>query len=159
MFLMSATKKGFSSKEIQKQLGLKRYEPVWAIVHKLRKAMGNRDARYTLEGMIEFDEGYFTIESTEIEQIRGRGAVGKKNVAIMAESVPLEDEKTGEKSKSCRYFKAKVMDDHSKEGINSLVERSIDEKGLVFSDKSTSYVDISYDEASSSKSIRCSNKS
>jgi predicted ATP-dependent serine protease len=27
--LMSATKKGFSSKEIQRQLGLKRYEPVW----------------------------------------------------------------------------------------------------------------------------------
>ena len=31
MFLLTTTKKGFSSKEIQKQLGLKRYEPVWAI--------------------------------------------------------------------------------------------------------------------------------
>ncbi len=40
IFLMSTTKKGFSSKEIQRQLGLKRYEPVWAMVHKLRKAMG-----------------------------------------------------------------------------------------------------------------------
>ncbi len=67
MFLLMATKKGFSSKEIQKQLGLKRYEPVWSMVHKLRKAMGNRDVRYTLERMIEFDEGYFTIESSEIE--------------------------------------------------------------------------------------------
>lgn len=36
MFLLSATKKGFSSKEIQRQLCLKRYEPVWAMVHKLR---------------------------------------------------------------------------------------------------------------------------
>ena len=108
MFLMTATKKGFSSKEIQKQLGLKRYEPVWAMVHKLRKAMGNRDARYTLQGMIEFDEGYFTVESSEIEQekgIRGRGAVGKSNVAIMAESTVLEDIETGEKSNQCRYFK------------------------------------------------------
>jgi len=43
--------------EIQRQLGLKRYEPVWAMVHKLRKAMGQRDDRYTLEGMIEMDEG------------------------------------------------------------------------------------------------------
>ena len=50
MFLLTATKKGFSTKEIQTQLGLKRYEPVWAMVHKLRKAMGNRDSRYTLEG-------------------------------------------------------------------------------------------------------------
>ncbi len=32
MFLMSVTKKGFSTKEIQKQLGLKIYEPVCAIV-------------------------------------------------------------------------------------------------------------------------------
>lgn len=38
-FLLSATKKDFSSKEIQKQLGLKRHEPVWAVVHKLKKAM------------------------------------------------------------------------------------------------------------------------
>ena len=59
MFLMSVTKKGFSAKEIQKQLGLKRYEPVWAMVHKLRKAMGTRDAGYALERMIEFDEGYY----------------------------------------------------------------------------------------------------
>jgi hypothetical protein len=42
--------------------------------------------------MIEFDEGYFTIESSKIEQekrILGRGAVWKSNVAIMAESTVL----------------------------------------------------------------------
>lgn len=146
IFLMTATKKGFSTKEIQTQLGLKRYEPVWAMVHKLRKAMGNRDSRYTLEGMIEFDEGYFTIESSEIEQekgIRGRGAVGKSNVAITAESTPLEDIETGEKSNHCRYFKAKVLTDHCADQINETIQESISEKSVVFSDKSTSYVDIS----------------
>lgn len=146
MFLLTATKKGFSTKEIQTQLGLKRYEPVWAMVHKLRKAMGNRDSRYTLEGMIEFDEGYFTIESSEIEQekgIRGRGAVGKSNVAITAESTPLEDIETGEKSSHCRYFKAKVLTDHCAEQINETIKESISEKSVVFSDKSTSYIDIS----------------
>jgi len=87
MFLLSATKKGFSSKEIQRQLGLKRYEPVWAMVHKLRKAMGKRDDRYTLEGMIEMDEGYFTIEASESahkSQKAGRGSKTKANVMIMA---------------------------------------------------------------------------
>ena len=64
---MSVTKKGFSAKEIQRQLNLKRYEHVWQMTHKLRKAMGKRDARYTLEGMVEMDEGYFTIASSEIE--------------------------------------------------------------------------------------------
>lgn len=145
MFLMSATKKGFSSKEIQKQLAIKRYEPVWAMVHKLRKAMGKRDARYTLEGMIEFDEGYFTVESSDVEKskgTRGRGAAGKTNVAIMAESTPLEDIETGEKSSHCRYFKAKVLTSHESSEIKDLITNTLDEKCIVFSDKSTSYVDI-----------------
>lgn len=146
MFLMSVTKKGFSAKEIQKQLGLKRYEPVWAMVHKIRKAMGNRDAQYTLEGMIEFDEAYFTVESSEIEQkkgIRGKGSVGKQNVAMIAESTPLEDIDTGKKEKHVRFFKAKVLDGHSGEEINEAIKESIDNQSIVFTDKSTSYVDIS----------------
>jgi len=145
MFLLSATKKGFSSKEIQNQLGLKRYEPVWAMVHKLRKAMGNRDDKYTLEGMIEMDEGYFTVASSEIEQskaIRGRGAVGKQNVAIMAESTPLENIETGQSERQSRYFKAKVLTSHTSNQINDTVMDNIDEKSIVFTDKSTSYVDI-----------------
>jgi len=145
MFLMSATKKGFSAKEMQRQLGLKRYEPVWAMVHKLRKAMGNRDARYTLEGMIEMDEGYFTVESTQIEQSkakRGRGATGKRNVAVMAESTLLEDSKSGKKSNQVRYFKAKVLRTHQSTEINQTIKESIDQKSIVFTDKSTSYVDI-----------------
>ena len=145
MFLMSATKKGFSAKEMQRQLGLKRYEPVWAMVHKLRKAMGNRDARYTLEGMVEMDEGYFTVESSQVEQSkgkRGRGAAGKRNVAVMAESTPLEDSKTGKKSNQVRYFKAKVLQTHQSIEVNETIKQSADEKTIVFKDKSTSYVDI-----------------
>ena len=145
MFLMSTTKKGFSAKEMQRQLGLKRYEPVWAMVHKLRKAMGDRDASYTLEGMIEMDEGYFTVESSEIEQKkgkRGRGAAGKQNVAVMAESTQLEDPRTGKKSSQVRYFKAKVLETHQSKEINETIEESLDEKSIVLTDKSTSYVDI-----------------
>lgn len=146
MFLMSTTKKGFSAKEMQRQLGLKRYEPVWAMVHKIRKAMGNRDAQYTLEGMIEMDEGYFTVASTEVEQNegkRGRGAAGKQNVMVSAESTPLEDLDTGEKSNHVRYFKAKVLENHEAEQVNEHLKEAIKEKSIVFSDKSTSYVDIS----------------
>ena len=115
------------------------------MVHKLRKAMGNRDARYTLEGMIEMDEGYFTVESSELEQskgTRGRGAVGKKNVAIMAESTVLEDTKTHKIERQARFFKAKVLETHQANEINTMVKESIDDKSIVFTDQSTSYVDI-----------------
>ncbi|VXC32967.1 transposase (fragment) [Chryseobacterium sp. 8AT] len=108
--------------------------------------MGQRDERYTLEGMIEFDEGYFTVESSEVEQekgLRGRGAAGKQNVAVMAESTPLESIETGEISKSCRYFKAKVLETHLSLEINETIKKSTDNQSIVFTDKSTSYVDIS----------------
>ena len=146
MFLLTATKKGFSSKEIQRQLGLKRYEPVWAMVHKLRKAMGNRDDRYTLEGMIEMDEGYFTIEASEHQhqtQKAGRGSKTKSNVMIMAESTILEDLDTGKVERQCRYFKAKVLEDHQADGTDETFKNAIaNEETIVFTDQSTSYVNI-----------------
>ncbi len=146
MFLMSATKKGFSAKEIQTQLGLKRYEPVWAMVHKLRTAMGNRDSQYTLQDMVEFDEAYFSVAVNEIEKskgIRGKGAKGKQNVGVFAESIPLEDPETGKKSKFCGYFKAIVLPTHKSGEVNEVIEENLDEQCIVFTDKSTSYVDIS----------------
>lgn len=145
MFLMGATKKGFSAQEIQRQLGLKRYEPVWAMAHKLRKAMGKRDARYTLEGMMAMDEGYFTVESGQVEKAegkRGRGAAGKQDVMVMAESAPLEDPRIGEKSKQVRYFKAKVLPGHTSQAVDGAIRESLEGRSIVFTDKSTSYVDI-----------------
>jgi len=146
IFLLCGTKKEFSSKEIQRQLGLKRYEPVWAMVHKLRKAMGQRDDRYTLEGMIEMDEGYFTIEASQHDhqtQKAGRGSKTKANVMMMAESTVLEDIATGKMERQCKYFKAKVLEDHKSGGTNNTLKEAIDgEHTIVFTDKSTSYVDI-----------------
>ena len=68
IFHLTTTKMDFSNMEIQKQLGPKRYEPVWMVVHKLRKTISNRDGRLTLEGMIEMDEGCFTVDSSEIKK-------------------------------------------------------------------------------------------
>ena len=73
---------------------------------------------------------------------RGRGAAGKKNVVVMAESTPVENLETGEKNKQVRYFKAKVLDTHSAQEINQTVDENLDDKTIVFSDKSTSYLDI-----------------
>lgn len=81
MFLMTATKKGFSTKEIQRQLSMKRYESVWTMVHKFRKAMGKLDDRYTFEDMIEMDEGYFIIEASEYDYKTPKAGGGSKTKA------------------------------------------------------------------------------
>jgi transposase-like protein len=63
-------------------------------------------------------------------------------VVVLAESIPLEDIETGKTSKSCRYFKAKILEDHTDQGINEAIKKSIQESSIVFTDQSTSYVDI-----------------
>ena len=60
----------------------------------------------------------------------------------MAESTPLEDIETGEKSNQCRYFKSKVLTNHTSELINETIQESISEKSIHFTDKSTSYIDM-----------------
>jgi len=74
--------------------------------------------------------------------IRGRGAVGKQNVAIMAESTVLEANQTGKTERQARFFKAKVLKTHKANEINELVSQTIEEKSIVFTDKSASYIDI-----------------
>jgi ISXO2-like transposase domain/Transposase zinc-ribbon domain len=146
MAFMTFSKKGLSASELQRQLGHSRYESVWFMMHRIRKAMGKRDNLYNLEGMVEFDEGYFSTETNKKDKQnlkRGRGSQKKTNVAVMAESVPLEDIKTGKKTKHCRYFKMRVLSSHQSDEINQTVEDNFDELSIVFSDKSTSYVDIS----------------
>jgi DNA-directed RNA polymerase subunit RPC12/RpoP len=143
MAFMSFSKKGISAAELQRQLGHPKYDTVWRLMHRIREAMGKRDALYQLEGEIEFDDGYFEkATSKHVKLKRGRGSQRQAQVAVMAESIPLEDLDTGECSRHCRYFKMKVMPDHGAEAVNRLVSENFDEKCIVFSDKSTSYVDI-----------------
>jgi ISXO2-like transposase domain len=145
MAFMGDVKKGFSSKEIQKQLGAKQYKSVLLLTHKIRTSMGYRDDKYILKGEIELDEGYFSVDTTEQEKRNskaGRGSERVQNVLVMAESTPIEDLENGGKSTHCRYYKMKVVNSHKAEDINTLVQKNIDKTCIVFSDKSTSYVDI-----------------
>ena len=49
--------------------------------------------------MVEFDEGYFTKDIRKGSKTkRGRGSQNKQNVAVMAESTPLENIETLVKS-------------------------------------------------------------
>jgi len=62
---------------------------------------------------------------------------------VMAESTILEDIHTGKVERLCRYFKAKVLSDHKSEGTNNTLKNAIDgERTIVYTDWSTSYVDI-----------------
>ncbi len=96
IIFISATNKGFSAAELQRQLGLKRYEPVFRMYHKIRVVMRKRDDSYRLEGMIEYDEAFVGKSvSDKTKGKRSRDSQKQSKVAVMAESTVLEDPNSG----------------------------------------------------------------
>lgn len=144
-YLMTNTKKGISASELRKQLGHKRYATIWSIMHRIRAKMGERDSKYDLNGMVEFDEGHFeqaTSKAVKNKLKRGKGSQKQKLVAVMAESFPLENKK-GDQSRFCGNIKMKVIPNGKSNCIDGIIQEHIAEQSIVFSDKSTSYVNIS----------------
>jgi transposase-like protein len=146
--LLTSTKKSFSAAELQRRLGHKRYEPIWFILHKLRSVMGKRDERYSLSGVIELDEGFFTTDISEEEKKnplkRGRGSQRKSKVLVMAESTPIEEEQAfkGGKTRKVNHIKMLVISDLKADTITSSVEEKVNCKSEIDSDDSTSYVQL-----------------
>lgn len=142
MAFMSFSKKGISAAELQRQMGIKNYDTVWFLMHRIRSAMGNRDSIYGLSDMQEVDEGFIvTATPSKIRDNlkRGRGSKRVRPVAVAAESIPLEDIATGKISNQCRYFKMKQLDGLKSEEIEEFVEDNLDKNSVVFSDMNTSY--------------------
>jgi hypothetical protein len=57
--IITTTKKGFSVTEVQMQLGMKHYEPLFRLYYKLRVVVTRqRDKRYRPEDIVEYDHAY-----------------------------------------------------------------------------------------------------
>ena len=83
IWMVAQDKGGTSAVRLSRQLDLG-YRTAWTMLHKLRKAMGQRDAGYTLTGSIEMDDAYFG--GAVAGKKRGRGSPNKTPVAVMVEN-------------------------------------------------------------------------
>jgi hypothetical protein len=143
MHLLTCTKKSFSTEELRRQIGHKRYQPIWEMVNKLRDVMGKRDNKYQLSGQMELDDAFF---STEIPQDqkdkpmkRGRGSQSKSKVLVMAESTFVDAPKKGHKLKSVKHIKMQVINDLKSNTITNIVKEQVDKSAQLITDNSTSY--------------------
>jgi hypothetical protein len=70
-------KESIFGSRVQSQLKQKRYEPVWAMVHKLKSTRVKREDLYKLRDIIEFDEGHLEVETKKGKRgnlKRGKGS-------------------------------------------------------------------------------------
>lgn len=116
------------------------------MLHKIRSVMGQRDAQYTLSGMIELDEGFFSTERDENEKTeplkRGRGSQKKSKVLVMVESQQVENPKNPKKPKRVNHLKMIVIPDLKAKTIDQIATISIDKDAKITTDGSNSYTNF-----------------
>lgn len=81
VYQLAQDKKGIAALELAKQVGVC-YPTAWLMLHKLRRAMRQRNEGELLQGLVEIDETY---AGGAAEGKRGRGADKKTAVAIAVE--------------------------------------------------------------------------
>ena len=143
MHLLTSTKKSFSAAELQRQLGHKRYQPIWELVCKLRDVMGKRDNIYNLSGQVELDNAFITTLIPEDEKgnalKRGVGSQKQSKVVVMTESSFVENPKPGKKPKRVNHIKMVVIDNLKADTVSNVVKEQVDTQVELTTDDSTSY--------------------
>ena len=80
-YLVATHTPGISAVQLQRQLGLKRYETAWAMLQKLRRAMV-RPERDRITGTVEVDDAY--VGGLEEGRRGGRQRDGSKAIVVAA---------------------------------------------------------------------------
>ena len=146
MHLITSTKKTFSALELQRQLGHKYYEPIWAMLHKLRIIMGKRDDQYYLTENIELDEGFFEValENKEETLKRGRGSQRQAKVLVMTsqKTIKAKEQKPNKKTSKLKFIKMKVLDSLNAKNIDTQVVEQIHPRSTIKTDGFRSYTNL-----------------
>lgn len=68
IYFVMQGKRGVSALELMRHLGMNSYGTVWAMLHKIREALRQRDDSYKLKGQLELDGATFGRRETGTEQ-------------------------------------------------------------------------------------------
>lgn len=116
IYRMATSKTGVSIAEMGRELAIQDYKTIWVMAHKVREAMGQRDARYRLAGLVEMDESFFGPKSRKGK--RGRGSERKTTVLI---AVSVYTDKKGIEKPG--FAHAQIVTDASAEAISHVLDR------------------------------------
>jgi transposase-like protein len=142
MYLMTFSKKGISAKELQRQMGHNRYEPLWLMMQKIRTLMGQREDQYKLSDVVEADGAYFITQApandsekskrtNKIKKSRGRGSERMTPVLVMVESLPGGPDSSrnsasrNPQGRRMRYVRMKQLPGHRAAQVSAIVEKTM----------------------------------
>src|SRR6266581_2081625 len=127
-YLMTTDKRGISALLFQHQLGLRRYETAWMMLHKFRRAMINL-TREPLRGEVEVDDTW--VGGTQAGLLGSRQLKGRK-AALVLVAVERRGRATGR-------VRMEVIPDFSAATIRRFVARNIAVGATVYTDRLKSF--------------------
>jgi transposase-like protein len=126
IYLSSHDKRGISAIQLMNELELT-YPTAWLMLHKIREAMGQRDAQYPLAGTVEIDDSFFGAPTEGGK--RGRGT--EKTPVIVGLSL--------DKQGRPLHVKMFVADSVNGETLKTFAKANITPGSSVYSDALPSY--------------------
>lgn len=126
IYLIVKDKRGCSALRISEELDIS-YKTTWYLCHRIRHAMGQRDAEYILAGIVELDDTYFG--SPQKGGKRGRGTSKIKVLVGLS---------TNEEGKP-KYLKMQAVSNLKGKTIGKFAELHIAEGTTINSDGYRSY--------------------
>jgi transposase-like protein len=127
IYLASRDKRGISALRLKGELAVC-YTTAWTMLHKIRKAMGERDAKYQLAGLVEVDDSYFGGPKSGGK--RGRGT--EKRQVIVGVSL-------SGKKQPC-FVKMAISENIKHETLAAFAQAHIEKGAVISSDAYTSYL-------------------
>ena len=122
IYLTAHDKRGISALRLQEELQVS-YPTAWLMLHKIRRAMGERDSQYLLAGIVETDETY--IGGSKNGGKRGRGT----------EKAPVQVAVSLDKEGKPQFVKMRMLDGVGNKAIREFAERNIEEGATIKTDK------------------------
>jgi transposase-like protein len=138
--LMTSSKKGISSLQLQRNLGLASYQSAWHMSHRIRHAMFSPDG-FLLTGSVEVDETYVGGKprpGSDEKAKRGRGTKKTPVVALV--------ERDGR-------VRTRVIEHVDAKTLKSAIRENVDRSATIYTDEWRSYKGIGAEFAGGHKTV------
>ena len=143
MLLMMQDKRGVSALQTMRELALNSYGTAWRMLHKIRRALRQRDERYVLQGLVELDGASFAREATDKGDNPEKPSPrheGDNKVLIAVESKEWVDERGRPKARA-GFAKVRVSRE-SKIFAQRFIDASIKPGTMVNTDGGSAFLDL-----------------
>ncbi len=122
IFLVANDKRGLSALQLSQKIDVS-YKTSWAMLHKIRQAMKERDSHYKFAGLIQIDDAFFKGGIKKGGDKRGRGS-SKVPVIVMAST----------RNDALLFAKMEVVENVDSAHVKTILEQALSPNQAVKTD-------------------------